>query len=59
MSKRKTNTRKTFCARQGDVLIWSDGKPIAASVEIPREEGAVILAHGEVTGHKHPSKGGA
>lgn len=50
MSKKK---QSVWSARQGDVLIWSDGKPIAAMSEIPREAGAVVLAHGEVTGHKH------
>jgi hypothetical protein len=43
--------------RQGDVLVIRplDGRvsvPVDAS-EIPRENGRVVLAHGEVTGHAH------
>lgn len=41
-------------ARQGDVFIRKITKlPTNATTEIPRERGAVILAHGEVTGHAH------
>ncbi len=47
--------------RQGDVLIIriSDGKDqrkevdMSKCMEVPREDGAVVLAHGEVTGHAH------
>ena len=41
--------------RQGDVLIFSIEK-IPSDVEvvfISREQGRVVLAHGEVTGHHH------
>jgi hypothetical protein len=41
--------------RQGDVAI--ERKSHACNVdgltEVPRESGGVVLAHGEVTGHKH------
>ena len=43
---------KQFQARQGDVLVWQDDEA-TGTVEIPREDGAVVLAHGEVTGHTH------
>jgi hypothetical protein len=41
--------------RQGDVLIERKDTPVETSglKEIPREDGGVVLAHGEVTGHKH------
>ena len=43
--------------RQGDVLIRkltkAEARKLAASTEIPRENGRVVLAHGEVTGHAH------
>ena len=41
-----------FQARQGDILVWQDERSTGA-IEIPREDGAVVLAHGEVTGHSH------
>ena len=43
--------------RQGDVLlVRRDAKPRGAGL-LPREDGAVVLAHGEVTGHKHQLRG--
>jgi len=46
--------RAPWMARQGDVLIYPCAHtPIAPLVEIAREHGAVVLAHGEVTGHSH------
>jgi hypothetical protein len=41
--------------RQGDVLVeFFPGLKIPESAKpIPRENGATILAHGEVTGHSH------
>jgi hypothetical protein len=48
--------KKAFMARQGDVLVWQDkrqGDASKGSTEIPREDGAIVLAHGEVTGHTH------
>ena len=40
-------------SRQGDVLIHRIDREPAATTEIPREDGRVVLAHGEVTGHAH------
>lgn len=42
-------------ARQGDVFVEHKPKPVSVKglVEMPREDGGVVLAHGEVTGHKH------
>lgn len=43
--------------RQGDVLlVRRDAKPRGAGL-LPRENGSVVLAHGEVTGHKHQLRG--
>lgn len=39
--------------RQGDVLIIPVKSVPKKLTEIPREDGRVILAHGEVTGHAH------
>ena len=42
--------------RQGDVLIIPM-KSIPKKLEaIPREDGRIVLAHGEVTGHAHAIK---
>ncbi|MFM2042850.1 MAG: hypothetical protein RLY86_1426 [Pseudomonadota bacterium] len=39
--------------RQGDVLVMAvDGLPPCLT-PVPREDGRVVLAHGEVTGHAH------
>jgi hypothetical protein len=47
---------ETFHIRQGDVLIVAaphiSGK-IPNAKEEPREDGRVVLAHGEATGHAH------
>lgn len=39
--------------RQGDVLIRSVKDIPADTTPIPRENGSIVLAHGEVTGHAH------
>jgi hypothetical protein len=39
--------------RQGDVLIVPTKKVPARTKPVKRENGDVILAHGEVTGHAH------
>ena len=39
--------------RQGDVLIESVLEIPAATRAVPRENGAIVLAHGEATGHAH------
>lgn len=43
----------TFAARQGDVLIVPVDKLPAKLEPIERENGRVVLAHGELTGHAH------
>lgn len=47
----KTKTPKHY--RQGDVLIERIGSMPRNLTNIDRENGRVILAHGEVTGHAH------
>lgn len=42
--------------RQGDVLIIPVSKMPAGLDAVERENGRVILAHGEVTGHAHAIK---
>lgn len=46
--------KKRWIARQGDVLIerTNEAIPVDAAARAP-EQGRVILAHGEVTGHAH------
>lgn len=39
--------------RQGDVLIVPTSNVPAKTTPVKREDGAAILAHGEVTGHAH------
>lgn len=39
--------------RQGDVLIISTATPNDQGTKISRENGKIVLAHGEVTGHSH------
>jgi hypothetical protein len=39
--------------RQGDVLIQRIAKLPAKLKAVPRENGRIVLAHGEVTGHAH------
>lgn len=41
---------KTY--RQGDVLLI-EATGITPGKKLPREDGGIVLAHGEVTGHKH------
>ncbi|MDR3514053.1 MAG: hypothetical protein P4L73_20650 [Caulobacteraceae bacterium] len=43
--------------RQGDVLLIRRSRLGPGAVELPREKGAVVLAHGEVTGHMHQLRG--
>jgi hypothetical protein len=40
-------------ARQGDVFLMRVDRDTNGAVELPREGGAIVLAHGEVTGHAH------
>lgn len=46
-------TNHPFTYRQGDVLIVAVEKIPADLKPVPRENGRVVLAHGEVTGHCH------
>lgn len=39
--------------RQGDVLLVRVDEPAATVVDVPREDGRLVLAHGEATGHAH------
>jgi hypothetical protein len=39
--------------RQGDVFVMRRAEQPAKAAEVPRENGAIVLAHGEVTGHAH------
>jgi hypothetical protein len=43
--------------RQGDVLLIRRRAMPRAVTELPREDGGVVLAHGEHTGHKHQLRG--
>lgn len=53
----RTMTNVGDHVRQGDVLLVKrDGRPRGAA-KAPREGGAVVLAHGEVTGHMHQLRG--
>lgn len=42
-----------FMARQGDVLIIAVNKIPTNAKPVARENGRLILAHGEITGHAH------
>ena len=58
MTKKKIEQTVPWQARQGDVLVEQREKALgksakAAMKEVSREDGGVVLAHGEVTGHKH------
>jgi hypothetical protein len=51
MTKKKVTG---WVARQGDVLVMRiEKQPKGDYVEVSREQGSVVLAHGEVTGHMH------
>ena len=39
--------------RQGDVLVMPTNQDCEGFAEVPREDGRIVLAHGEVTGHSH------
>ena len=41
------------CGRQGDVYLERIDKLPSGVQEVPRENGRIILAYGEVTGHAH------
>ena len=54
--KNNVNVAQSFMARQGDVLIIGIDQLPAGLKKVDRENGRVILAHGEVTGHAHAIK---
>jgi hypothetical protein len=45
--------RASIIVRQGDVLLRSVPDIPAAAREVPRDDGRLVLAYGEVTGHAH------
>ena len=45
--------------RQGDILITPIRKIPRGLREVPRENGRLVVAHGEVTGHAHVVEGEA
>jgi hypothetical protein len=51
--KMKTNKTSQLIYRQGDVLIQRIGSLPEDRKKLDRENGRVVLAHGEVTGHHH------
>lgn len=57
MSKRRKKQEiiedEVVVGRQGDVAIVAMRTLPTTTDEIPREDGAVVVAHGEVTGHRH------
>lgn len=55
--KRATKKVTTFMARQGDVLIMAIEAPSKLGAEVSRENGRLVLAHGESTGHAHAIAG--
>ena len=46
-------TNHSLQYRQGDVLLRAVDASSASVSPIPREEGRIVLAHGEATGHSH------
>lgn len=42
--------------RQGDVIIIAAPVGAVSDKAVPREDGRVVLAHGELTGHAHAIK---
>lgn len=53
MEAKKADWSKGNVVRQGDVLVINNAPKKANLKEVPREDGGVVLAYGEVTGHKH------
>ena len=47
---KRTNRPKMF--RQGDVMVLAVERREGLD-DVPREDGCIVLAHGEVTGHAH------
>lgn len=45
--------RSPFIARQGDVLVRRVTRLPKGTAGVPRDNGRIVLAYGEVTGHAH------
>ena len=45
--------QKPFTIRQGDVALVQVAALPAGCTEVPHDEGRIVLAYGEVTGHAH------
>lgn len=45
--------KQAFQVRQGDILIESVDAPQQLGEIVPREGGAIVLAYGESSGHRH------
>jgi hypothetical protein len=45
--------KKAWMVRQGDVALVRVETAPKGATEVPRENGGVVLAHGEATGHVH------
>jgi hypothetical protein len=54
---KKQKSKGKFIARQGDVLITRISALPQALKRVPHDNGRVILAYGEVTGHSHALRG--
>jgi hypothetical protein len=53
------NSKEIGMFRQGDILITAVQEIPRGLREVPRENGRIVLAHGEVTGHAHVLEGDA
>ena len=51
-NKQRSNTVQ-FTARQGDVIILATNKIPKDAKPVARDNGRIVLAYGEVTGHAH------
>lgn len=54
---RPIDLKKPAQVRQGDVFIFPCTDDHEIEYEVPQEDGATVLAHGEVTGHRHRFEG--
>jgi len=48
-----TTRKATAQYRQGDVYLVATAGPAAGAVPVARDNGRIVLAYGEVTGHAH------
>ena len=49
----KNGMKGKVFARQGDVALLYTSKKVRGQKPLPRDNGRLVLAHGEVTGHTH------